>query len=128
MSKSVTDVLDNLNKAITDAQVSKLSSDMQQLMTQIKSAIDSANIGPLSDDARKLLASLEKSNGDLQKILKNVEPATRLNAEQIKSIVSSLKVTTDNFSQFSAEIKAKPSLILWGTPKAQPTPTPRKSR
>ncbi len=130
MSKSVTDVLDNLNKAITDAQVSKLSSDMQQLMTQIKSAIDSANIGPLSDDARKLLASLEKSNADLQKILKNIEPASRLNAEQIKSIVSSLKVTTDNFAQFSAEVKAKPSLLLWGTPKAQPTatPTPRKSR
>ena len=128
MSKSITDVLDNLNKAITDAQISKLSSDLQQLISQLKGAIDSANIGPLSDDARKLMATLNKSSDDLQKILKNIEPASRLNAEQLRSIVRNLDEATANITQFSAEVKSKPSLLLWGTPKATPSPAPRRSR
>lgn len=125
----LTQLLDNLNKAITGADLKKVSDDLQLLIKELNGAIVAANIGPLSDEARQLMAGLMKSNADLAKILQNIEPATRLNAAEIKSIVSNLEDTTSNLEEFSAQVKQKPSLLLWGTPKAPtPSPTPRSKK
>lgn len=130
MSKAGTDLLQNLNKAITDAQIDKISGNLQRLLGDLQTALTDAKIGPLSDDARKLMTGLEKSNGDLQKVLKNLEPATRaLSGPELKSLLDNLNDTTANLEKFSAYIKQKPSLLLWGTPpKPKATPTPKRKK
>lgn len=128
MSKAGTDLLQNLNKAITDAQIDKISGNLQRLLGDLQTALNDAQVGPLSDDARKLMNGLEKSNADLQKVIKNLEPTTRaLSGPEIKSLIQNLNDTSRNMEQFSAYIKQKPSLLLWGTPpKPKPTPKPRR--
>lgn len=125
----LTDLLKNLNKAITGAEIDKISTSLQALLTQIDQAISSAKLGPLSDDARALMAGLQKSNDELQKVLKNVEPATRFNPEEVKAIVRNLADTTANLEAFSSSVKQRPSSLLWGSPpkpKPEPTATPKR--
>jgi ABC-type transporter Mla subunit MlaD len=129
MSKTAMDLLDNLNKAVTGADLGKLSDSLQGLVADIQSALKAANVGPLSEDARKLISGLEKSNSELRAILKNLEPATKISGPQVKELMDNLATTSANFAQFSAEVKRRPSLLLWGTPQ-QPkaTPAPQKKR
>jgi ABC-type transporter Mla subunit MlaD len=129
MSKTGMELLENLNKAVTGAQIEKISTNLQTFLADFQSALTAANVGPLSEDARRLIAGLEKSNAELRAILKNLEPAARISGPQIKVLMENLTTTSANLAQFSAEVKRRPSLLLWGTPpQPKATPTPRKKR
>jgi ABC-type transporter Mla subunit MlaD len=129
MSKSGTELLENLNKAVTGAQIEKISESLQALLADFQSALKAANLGPLSEDARQLITGLEKSNAGLQAILKNLEPAARISGPQIKVLMENLRTTSANLAQLSAEVKRRPSLLLWGTPpQPKASPTPGKKR
>jgi len=136
ISDSGTSLLDNLNKAITEAQIGKISADVQALVVEVRSALDKANVGPLSDEARHLIDGLERSNLELQKALlevnkiaRNVEPASRISEERIRSIVRNLDETAQNLTTLSNEVRNRPSLLLWGSPpKPKPSGTPAKKR
>jgi ABC-type transporter Mla subunit MlaD len=129
MSKSGMDLLENLNKAITGAQIEKISESLQTLLADFQSALKAANVGSLSEDARRLIAGLEKSNAELREILRNLAPATKISGSQIKVLMGNLETTSANLAQFSAEVKQRPSLLLWGTPpQPKANPTPRKKR
>jgi paraquat-inducible protein B len=129
MSKSLTELLENLNKAVTEVEISKISSDLQTLLAEFREALKAANLGELSDDARQMIEGIEKSNAELQTVLNNLEPATRISAPKIRALVDNLTTASENFVQFSAEVKRRPSLLLWGTPpQSKPTPTPRRRR
>jgi ABC-type transporter Mla subunit MlaD len=128
MSKSITQLLENLNKAVTGADITKISADLQTLLAELQKALKAADVGALSEDARRMIEGLEKSNAQLQTVLKNLEPVAR-SGPQIRALVENLATASANFVQFSAEIKNRPSLMLWGSPpKAKPTPTPRRRR
>lgn len=129
MSKSISQLLENLNKAVTGADITKISADLQSLLGEFRDALKAANVGQLSEDARAVLEGLEKSNTQLQVVLKNLEPATRISGPQIRALVENLATASANFVQFSTEVKRRPSLLLWGTPpEPKPTPTPRRRR
>lgn len=121
----LTQLLQNLNKALTDAQIDQVSQNLQSLLTQLDKAIQEAKLGDLSADARSLMSGLEESNKDLQKVLSNLNP------EEIRSTLRSLSATMDNLEDFSSSIKQRPSSLLWGgppkpEPASTPTPYPRK--
>lgn len=125
ISKAGTDLLENLNTAITEAQIGKISTDIQKLVADFDSTMASAKVPELSADIRKFLNEVEASNDELRKILRNIEPSTRLNSDEIKAIVKNLAVTSENLARISSEVKRRPSLLLWGT---APTPTPAPAR
>jgi ABC-type transporter Mla subunit MlaD len=129
MSKTGAELLDNLNKAVTEAQLGKISEHLQTLLSDFQSALKAANVGSLSEDARRLITGLEKSNGELRTILKNLEPATKISGPQVKVLMDNLATTSANLAQFSAEVKRRPSLLLWGSPpQPKATPAPQKRR
>jgi ABC-type transporter Mla subunit MlaD len=129
MSKAGAELLEKLNKAVAGAEIEKISSNLQTLLADFQAALKAANVGPLSEDARQLIAGLEKSNDELRTILRHLEPATRINAAQVKALLNNLTTTSANLVQFSAEIKQRPSLLLWGAPpQPKAAPTPRKQR
>jgi ABC-type transporter Mla subunit MlaD len=129
MSKSTNELLENLNKAVTGAEIEKISANLQGLLTEFQNALKAANVGPLSDDFRRLVEGLEKSNTQLQAMLKNLEPATKISGPQVRALLDNLTTASANFAQFSAEVKNRPSLLLWGTPpQPKPTPTSRRRR
>jgi phospholipid/cholesterol/gamma-HCH transport system substrate-binding protein len=136
MINSLTELLANLNKAVTGADITKVSTDLRTLVGEFRQAVKAANIGGVSEDARRLFEAarqmvddLEKSNTQLRAVLRNLEPATRISGPQIRELVQNLTIASENFAQFSAEVKRRPSLLLWGTPpQAKPTPTPRRRR
>jgi len=126
VQSGISQLLANLNKAVTDADLNKVSTDLQALITGFNTAVTEANIGPLSDEARTLMSGLQKSNADLQSVLKNLEPATRFDPGEVRAIVNNLAAATANLENFSSSIKQRPSSLLWGgPPKPRPAPAPK---
>jgi ABC-type transporter Mla subunit MlaD len=113
-------LMTNLNKAVTGAQLEKVSNDLQALIADLNAAVDEAKIGGLSDEARNLMAGLQDSNRELKKILKNLEPATHFNPGEVRAIVDNLAEATANLEAFSYSVKKRPSVLLWGGPAKQP--------
>ncbi len=129
ISKNLLELLENLNQSVKEAEIEKVSADLQKLIVQFNTTLTEANIPELSADMRRFLSEVESSNAELRKILKNVEPSTRLDPGQVRAIINNLAETTKNIEQLSSEVKRRPSLLLWGTPpSARPTPTPRPKR
>lgn len=126
ISQTGTELLENLNKAVVGAQVEKISGDLQTFIKDTNSTLQQAKIPELSADAKKFLGELEASNRELRKILRNIEPASKLNPAEIREIVGNLAATSANLEQLSESVKKRPSLLLWGSPpKAGPSPRKR---
>jgi len=109
-------VLDTVNKAVEDAQFKKLSTDAQQMMSSIDQAVKDAQVKELSADTRRLLAEVQKSNDQLKTILGNVEPASRLNADDIAATLANLRIISENLRAASAEVSRDPSKIIFSKP------------
>ncbi len=62
------------------------------------------------------MVGLEKSNVELEKILKNLEPATRIKPGEIQAILNNLRDVMANLESFSYSVKERPSSLLWGSP------------
>lgn len=121
LSENIQSLVAQVQKVVTDANLQKVSQDLQGLIGTFNKTLADAKVGELSADAHSLMAGLEKSNADIQKILKNLEPSTRLNPEEIRAVLKNLEETTANLESFSAAVKRRPSVLLWGTP-AKPKP------
>jgi ABC-type transporter Mla subunit MlaD len=109
-------LLDNVNKTVVDAQFPKLSADAQKVCNDISKAVNDAKVGQLSDETRELLAQVEKSNDQLRKILGNLEPASRLNADDIDATLANLRIISDNLRAASGEISRDPSRLIFSRP------------
>lgn len=109
-------LLDNVNKTVVDAQFPKLSADAQKVCNDISKAVNDAKVGQLSDETRELLAQVEKSNEQLRKILGNLEPASRLNADDIDATLANLRIISDNLRAASGEISRDPSRLIFSRP------------
>ena len=76
------------------------------------------------------MTGLDKSNEDLQRILKNLEPTSRMDPAEVRAIVKNLADVTANLEQFSYAVKKRPSVLLWGSPakpEAETTPKPKRA-
>ncbi len=134
-SENAVSLLENLNKSVVEAQIGEISTQLKTLLSEFTTAIEAANVGAVSEDAQKLLTGLDesntklealltglaRSNASLEKILKNIEPSTRLDSSEIQAIVANSAEITTNLLQLSQEVKKRPSLLLWGSPKPAET-------
>jgi len=129
-NKTIT-VLDSVNKALNDAQFQKLSNDAQNVLGDISKAVEDAKVKELSADTRRLLTEVEKSNDQLKTILGNVEPASRLNADDIAATLANLRIISENLRSVSAAISRDPSRIIFSKPpppSKMMEPEPAKKR
>lgn len=109
-------LLDNVNKAVADANFPKLSTDAQKVFADVSQAVEDAKVKELSADAREFLAQVEKSNDQVRAILGNVEPASRLNADDIAATLANLRIISENLRAVSADLSRDPSRLIWSKP------------
>ncbi len=109
-------VLDSVTQAMNDAQFAKLSNDAQKVLSDVSKAVEDAKIEELSADTRRLLTEVQKSNDQVKAILTNVEPASRLNADDIASTLANLRIISENLRAASAEVSRDPSKIIFSKP------------
>jgi ABC-type transporter Mla subunit MlaD len=130
IGKATMETLGTVNEAVKDAQFEKLSKDAQKMMNDVSQAVADAQLKQLSDDTQKLLAEVKKSNDELRAILGNVEPASRLNADDIAATLANLRIISENLRAASADISRDPSRLIFSRPPKpskvmEPTPQPR---
>lgn len=109
-------LLDNVDEAVKSAELGKLSQDAQRAFDSVNQAVIDADVKQLSADTRRLIAEIEKSNNDLREILSNVEPASRLNADDIAATLANLRIISENLRAASAELSHDPSKLIFSRP------------
>jgi len=109
-------VLDSVNKAVNEIQFEKLSDDAQKVMASVTQAVEDAKVKELSADTRRLLDEVSKSNEKLKAILGNVEPASRLNADDIAATLANLRIISENLRAASADLARDPSRLIFSKP------------
>lgn len=128
MIEKINTLLENANKAMTDAQFGKLSTDMQTLIASLNTAIAEANVSQLSREAQTMLSKAGGAADNLDRILKNVEPTSRASAEDLEATLQNLKVITENLTAFSVAVRANPARLIWGgggsKPESEASPSP----
>ncbi|MDX2080788.1 MAG: MlaD family protein [Terrimicrobiaceae bacterium] len=117
ISQNAIELLENLNETVRRAEIEKVSLDIQSFVKRLDQTLTEADIPALSSQMRDFIGELESSNQELRKILQNLEPATRLDASRVRQILNNVAATTKNLEQFSDQLRRKPSLLLWGTPR-----------
>ncbi len=130
ISDSTEELLANLNKVVTGAQIDKLSTDAQKLFQDVSRAIDEAQVKELSAETQALLRQVQRSNDQLRQVLANLEPASRLNADDVAAALANMRVISENLRTLSADLARDPSRLIFSRPAApvkvlQPEP-PRK--
>lgn len=109
-------LLGNLNDVVTKSQIDQLSADARQLITTLEQAVEDAQVKELSADTRALLAEVQRSNDQIRAILSNVEPASRLNADDIAATLANFRIISDNIRALSADLTRDPSRLIFNRP------------
>jgi len=126
LESSLRTLLDNMNSAVTEANIGKLSEDIQNfsnqstlLVEELKKVLADANVPALSAGLQRSLDSVTDAVSDLQRILANIEPSTRLNSDDINATLANLRIISDNLRDMSSELRANPSRLIFGRPPAK---------
>lgn len=116
ISEKTEELLGNLNEVVTRSQIDKLSADARELVSTLERAVEDAQVKELSADTRALLAEIQRSNEQIRAILANVEPASRLNADDIAATLANFRVISDNLRAASADLSRDPSRLIFSRP------------
>lgn len=128
ISNGLQQLIGNVNEVVEKAQLEKLSADARSLFSTVSKAVDDAKLKELSADTRRLLAEVQKSNDQVRAILGNVEPASRLNADDIAATLANLRIISENLRAASADLARDPSKLIFSKPpkpsKVMESPVP----
>ncbi|MEO6845629.1 MAG: MlaD family protein [Chthoniobacterales bacterium] len=104
---------------LKQADLGKMGQEIHTMIANVNKALVDINPEQLGGDAHALLTSMQTSSQHLQVILKNIEPASKLNADQINAIVTNVRTITDNLRTLSENVKQNPSSLIFSRPPAK---------
>lgn len=127
VEQGVRTLLDNLNRTVTEADIAQLSRDIRgftvqstALVNELKTILGEADLPALSSSTRQSLDSVRAAVDEARLILANVEPATRLNSDDINATLGNLRIISDNLRELSNELRSNPSRLIFGRPAPKP--------
>ncbi len=116
-------LLTNLNTVVEDADFVKISTDLQEfcreasiLVSELNSVIKEANVPELAANTKTSLNAITSAVDDLKRILTNIEPATRINGDDIDASLANFRVISDNLRSLTHDLKQNPSRLIFGSP------------
>jgi paraquat-inducible protein B len=116
-------LLDNLNKAVVEADLGQVSEQIRQftesaekLVTDLDKVLEETDLPQISQETQVALQSVTKAVQDLQNILTNIEPATRLNSDDVEATLSNLRIISDNLRVLSGELREDPARLIFSSP------------
>lgn len=116
IGKNLLSLIENVDAAVKGAKLDQLSADARDVFAKVNQAVEDAEIKELSADTRRLLAEIQKSNEELRAILTNVEPASRLNADDVAATLANLRIISENLRAASGELSRDPSRLIFSRP------------
>lgn len=116
IGKNLLSLIENVDAAVKGAKLDELSADARDVFAKVNQAVEDADIKELSADTRRLLAEIQKSNEELRAILTNVEPASRLNADDVAATLANLRIISENLRAASGELSRDPSRLIFSPP------------
>ncbi len=118
LSESAQKLFDRFSTAMDDAKIPELSADSRKLVTDLSRAVEELEIEKLSADTRQLLTEVRRSNEELKTILGNLEPASRINGDDVAATLANLRLISENLRAASADLSRDPSRLIFSRPPA----------
>ena len=101
--------------------LSKVSTDLQAVLTELRLKVDQVPVEKLSADGMKMMQSLTTVAGEMQRLVDALQTNPLLNTDAVGAIVGDFQATAENFRVLSENLREYPSQMLFGEP-------PKRSR
>ncbi len=108
--------LKKFGTSLEEAQVSKISSDLQALLADLKTKLDRFPVEELSKDGEKMMKSLTVVANELQTFVDTAQTSPLLNTDAMSGIVEDMRSAADNFRVLSENLREYPSQLILGQP------------
>lgn len=139
---NVKQVLASADRAVTEAEIGKLSSKIQRLADRIDQSISEVQVSVLREKTTALMDELRQSNRDLQALLANPDPEKKLDnlailidqfnrslgrldeliiqqSPEVEAIMQNIEQMSENLNYLSERLKDNPSEVLFSRPPAR---------
>lgn len=113
-------LLQTLNRAVEQAKLAEVSEDVRRLVVELQGVLAQARIAELSQNTEQALTALTAALQEANRILANLEPATRLNSDDINATLANFRIASDNLRALTTDARRYPSRLLFGGPPPRP--------
>jgi phospholipid/cholesterol/gamma-HCH transport system substrate-binding protein/paraquat-inducible protein B len=113
-------LLQNLNQAVEGADLAKVSADVRQLIVDLQRVLEEAKVAELSRHTDQAVVELTSALKEANRILANLEPATRLNSDDINATLANFRAASDNLRAITTDARRYPSRLFFGGPPPKP--------
>jgi|FLOH01.1.fsa_nt_gi paraquat-inducible protein B len=119
--KNFNATLEGFSGSMDKLDLSKLSTDLQAVLTELRLKVDQVPVEKLSADGMKMMQSLTTVAGEMQRLVDALQTNPLLNTDAVGAIVGDFQATAENFRVLSENLREYPSQMLFGEP-------PKRSR
>ena len=85
--------------------LSKLSTDLQAVLTELRLKVDQVPVEKLSADGMKMMQSLTTVAGEMQRLVDALQTNPLLNTDAVGAIVGDFQATAENFRVLSENLR-----------------------
>lgn len=114
--RNLNKTVQNADRVLNEADLNSLAADIRAFLGRVDKTLNDARIGELSSSTRAALDQMALAVADVKRILANIEPATRINSDDVNATLSNLRIMTDNLRMLSGDLRRYPSRLIWGGP------------
>jgi ABC-type transporter Mla subunit MlaD len=119
--KNFNTTLEGFSSSLDKLDLSKLSTDLQAVLSELRLKVDQVPVEKLSADGMKMMQSLTTVAGEMQSLVDALQTNPLLNEDAMGAIVGDFQATAENFRVLSENLREYPSQMLFGEP-------PKRSR
>lgn len=108
--------LEKFSGGLDELELSKVSADLQGLLTELKTKVDKLPVEELGADGKKMMESLTTASDELKTLVDALQTSPLLNADAVGTILGDFQATAENFRVLSENLREYPSQLLLGEP------------
>lgn len=109
-------LLKSLNRSVEGVKLGEISEEVRRVLQEMQRVLEDAKIAELSRNTDRAVQELTLALAEANRILANIEPATRINSDDINATLANFRVTSDNLRAITTDARRYPSRLFFGGP------------
>lgn len=116
IGKETVTLLQSLNRTVEETKLEEVSAEVRRLLAELQKVIEQAKIAELTRNTDRAVEELTVVLQEANRILANLEPATKLNSDDINATLANFRIASDNLRALTTDARRYPSRLIFGGP------------